>query len=103
MGGNYKWVVVLVVALVVLLKGSTVSSLCNMTDEGIADCKPSVTKTNPTPPTPPTPECCEALKGADLKCLCGYKNSFLLPSLGIDPALAMALPAKCNLTPPNDC
>ncbi|XP_009358980.2 putative lipid-transfer protein DIR1 [Pyrus x bretschneideri] len=100
MGGNYKLVVVLVVALVVLLEGSTVSSLCNMTDEGIADCKPSVTKTNPTPPTP---ECCEALKGADLKCLCGYKNSFLLPSLGIDPTLAMALPAKCNLTPPNDC
>lgn len=99
MGGNYK-LVVLVVALVVLLEGSTVSSLCNMTDEGLADCKPSVTKTNTTPPTP---ECCEALKGADLKCLCGYKNSFLLPSLGIDPPLAMALPAKCNLTPPNDC
>ncbi|BFG42614.1 hypothetical protein CerSpe_288880 [Prunus speciosa] len=105
MGRNFKLVFVLVVAMAVLLEGSRVLGLCNMSDEGLASCKPAVAKATPEKPNPekPTPECCEALKGADLKCLCGYKNSFILPSLGIDPALAMALPAKCNLTPPADC
>ncbi|CAI0561239.1 unnamed protein product [Linum tenue] len=68
---------------------------CNMTQEGLQACKPSVTKPNPV--DPPALACCQALGRADLKCLCSYKNSFVLPSLGIDPDLAMALPQKCNL------
>ncbi|CAI0561240.1 unnamed protein product [Linum tenue] len=66
-----------------------------MTQEGLQACKPSVTKPNPV--DPPALACCQALGRADLKCLCSYKNSFVLPSLGIDPDLAMALPQKCNL------
>lgn len=95
-------VVLLLVALVVFPQGSKAMSLCNMDDQGLMACKPSVT---PPPPDPvdPSSDCCDALKGADLKCLCSYKNSFLLPSLGIDPDLALALPPKCNLTLPPDC
>lgn len=74
--------------------------LCNMNDDGLMECKPSVTKPSPTDPTE---KCCEALAGADLTCLCSYRHSFLLPSLGIDPDLAMALPAKCSLNPPDNC
>ncbi|CAM8935139.1 unnamed protein product [Rhodiola kirilowii] len=76
-------------------------SLCNMNEEGLNACKPSVTK-DPAP-VDPSEECCEALKGADLTCLCSYRNSMILPSLGIDPELAMGLPSKCNLAAPEGC
>lgn len=50
--------------------------------------------------TPPNPlECCSGVKHADMHCLCSYKNSNLLPSLGIDPKLAMQLPQKCKFFP----
>ncbi|KAF7845166.1 putative lipid-transfer protein DIR1 [Senna tora] len=75
-------------------------SLCNMNDEGIEACKASVSEPNPVDPSA---ECCSALAGADLECLCSYKDNPELPLLGIDPALAMALPAKCNLTTPANC
>ncbi|KAF5470273.1 hypothetical protein F2P56_010797 [Juglans regia] len=85
----------------VLLEGSRAAvKLCDMDDDGLSACKPSVTQPDPVDPTP---GCCQALSGADLKCLCSYKNSMVLPALGIDPDLAMALPAKCSLTPPADC
>ncbi|XP_059431704.1 putative lipid-transfer protein DIR1 [Corylus avellana] len=93
--------VVMVILMVALFEGSSRAvTLCNMDDDGLAACKPSVTQ--PTP-AEPTPECCKALASADLTCLCSYKNSLVLPALGIDPKLAMELPAKCNLTPPSDC
>ena len=92
-------VVVLMVAAVVVMSGSEAVEFCNMNQEGLDACKPSVTE----PPEDPTVECCKALSGADLTCLCSYKNSMLLPTLGINPKLAMELPAKCNLTPPPDC
>ncbi|XP_057437167.1 putative lipid-transfer protein DIR1 [Lotus japonicus] len=99
-----KWVTLhLMVVLLMMastLKVSKGISLCNMNEDGIMACKPSVTKPNPVDPSP---ECCQALTGADLKCLCSYKNSSELPLLGIDPTLAVSLPAKCNLTPPDDC
>ncbi|XP_057508393.1 putative lipid-transfer protein DIR1 [Actinidia eriantha] len=86
--------------VVTLMAGLDALVLCDMDDDGLMACKPAVTKPNPEAPSPP---CCEALSGANLTCLCGYRNSFMLPSLGIDPDLAMALPAKCNLTPPPNC
>ncbi|CAK9140865.1 unnamed protein product [Ilex paraguariensis] len=92
--------VVLMVFLLAAIGGSKALSLCNITEEGLMACKPSVTGATPADPTS---ECCEALAGADLTCLCSYKNSLTLPALGIDPDLAMALPAKCNLTPPSNC
>ncbi|XP_047310165.1 putative lipid-transfer protein DIR1 [Impatiens glandulifera] len=79
----------------------TTEVLCHMNEDDLNLCKPAVQKTNPV--TTPTPECCKALSGANLTCLCEYKNSFLLPALGIDPTLALALPAKCNLPNPSNC
>lgn len=74
--------------------------ICNMTEEQLEACKPSVSGSNPSPPSA---ECCAALKSADLPCLCSYKNSGFLPALGIDPDLAMQLPSKCGVTAPSDC
>ena len=87
----------MVVAAAVVAEGF---KLCNMSEDDLEKCKPAVSK--PTPAGPST-ECCKALSGADLTCLCSYKNSETLPLLGIDPDLAMALPAKCKLTPPSQC
>ena len=103
-GSKTAAVAVMLVVLVGLgcPEWSRAMSLCNMDEKGLMACKPSVT---PQPPDPvdPTSDCCDALKGADLKCLCSYKNSFTLPSLGIDPDLALARPSKCNLALPPDC
>lgn len=97
---------VVVLALIALMVSSIESSgndaiLCNMTEDGLNACKPSVTQ--PSPVVPPSPDCCKALSGANLSCLCSYKHSLVLPALGIDPDLAMALPAQCNLTNPANC
>ncbi|KAK4743915.1 hypothetical protein SAY87_010227 [Trapa incisa] len=74
--------------------------LCKMDEDGLLACKPSVTKPDPVDPSA---DCCKALSGADLDCLCSYKNSMMLPALGIDPELAMGLPAKCGLPNPESC
>ncbi|EEF35098.1 putative lipid-transfer protein DIR1 [Ricinus communis] len=94
-------VVLVVVLMVTMFEGSRSLTLCDMNDDGLLACKPSVTK--PDPVEPPSPACCQALTGANLTCLCSYRNSLMLPSLGIDPDLALGLPSKCNLTPPADC
>uniref|UniRef100_A0A2P2NFQ4 Lipid binding protein n=1 Tax=Rhizophora mucronata TaxID=61149 RepID=A0A2P2NFQ4_RHIMU len=77
-----------------LLGVCNAQTICNVPYAGLMACKPSVTPPNPPPPTA---NCCSALSHADLHCLCSYKSSSVLPSLGIDPNLAMQLPAKCNL------
>ncbi|KAG9446451.1 hypothetical protein H6P81_012579 [Aristolochia fimbriata] len=77
------------------------AEICNLTEEDLMACKPSVSGTNPV--DPPAPECCSALQKADFPCLCGYKNSFLLPSMGIDPTLALQLPERCKITPAPRC
>ncbi|XWS31198.1 hypothetical protein CRYUN_Cryun23aG0057000 [Craigia yunnanensis] len=81
----------LVVLMMIMVEGSRAMTLCDMNDEGLEACKPSVTQPNPVDPTP---KCCEALKGANLTCLCGYKNSMWLPSLGIDPTLCFGSTSK---------
>lgn len=75
--------------------------LCQMTPEGLAACKPSISTGKAE--ANPTEACCSALKQADLTCLCSYKKSNMLPLLGIDPKLAMQLPAKCSIAPPQTC
>ena len=95
-----KQLVLVLALLFVVIGGLEALELCNMNEDGLMHCKPSVTTPNPVDPTT---DCCQALSVANLTCLCGYKNSFVLPSLGIDPDLAMALPAKCHLTPPSNC
>ncbi|KAJ0981135.1 hypothetical protein J5N97_009390 [Dioscorea zingiberensis] len=73
--------------------------ICNMSMAGLDSCKPAASG---SPPQEPSQECCQALAGADLQCLCSYKNSVWLRRYGIDPDLAMQLPEKCNLQLPQD-
>ncbi|KAL2493284.1 Bifunctional inhibitor/lipid-transfer protein/seed storage 2S albumin superfamily protein [Abeliophyllum distichum] len=79
---------------------SNAQTICNMSGEGLMACRPAATP--PTPP-PPSAACCSALSHADLHCLCSYKNSKVLPALGVDPNLALQLPAKCKLPHPAQC
>ncbi|WCJ41494.1 hypothetical protein M5689_022362 [Euphorbia peplus] len=79
---------------------SHAQTICNVPISGLMGCRPAITPPNPTLPTA---GCCSALAGADLRCLCSYKNSTLLPSLGIDPNLALQLPAKCHLPHTPNC
>ncbi|CAL0302818.1 unnamed protein product [Lupinus luteus] len=98
-----KWVALNLMVIVLMASTLNVSkglSICNMDEDGFSACKPSVTEPNPIDPSP---KCCKAITGADLNCLCSYKNSPQLPLFGIDPILATSLPAKCNLTPPSNC
>ncbi|KAI3418280.1 AAI domain-containing protein [Psidium guajava] len=90
----------MVVVAVTLAGGAEAITLCKMSSDQLMACKPAVTKPDPAEPTP---ECCTALSAADLGCLCSYRNSAVLPALGIDPDLALGLPAKCGLTPPANC
>ncbi|KAH9794135.1 putative lipid-transfer protein DIR1 [Citrus sinensis] len=89
---------VVLLAVVVMMMGiesSRALSLCKMSDAGLEACKPYVTQDAPNTAAP-SAQCCKALAGADLQCLCGYKGSPMLKAFGIDPDLALALPAKCN-------
>ncbi|OIT36278.1 PREDICTED: putative lipid-transfer protein DIR1 [Nicotiana attenuata] len=79
---------------------SRAQGICNVSGEGLMSCKPSVTPPNPSAPTA---KCCSALAHADWGCLCSYKNSQWLPSLGVDPTLAMQLPQKCKFPNPPHC
>ncbi|KAH7833009.1 hypothetical protein Vadar_002338 [Vaccinium darrowii] len=80
--------------LVLVIHSSDAQTICKVTVQGLMACRGAVTPPNPAPPTS---ACCSVLKNADLKCLCSYKNSTLLPSLGIDPKLALQLPSKCKI------
>ncbi|KAH7521430.1 hypothetical protein FEM48_Zijuj07G0032300 [Ziziphus jujuba var. spinosa] len=79
---------------------SNAQTICKVSVSGLMTCKPAVTAPNPSPPSA---NCCSALSHADFQCLCSYRNSNLLPSLGIDPNLAMKLPQKCKLPHPASC
>ncbi|KAL6185537.1 hypothetical protein ACLB2K_041669 [Fragaria x ananassa] len=92
--------VVLVMAACINVEVSEAQTICNVSVNNLMSCKPAVTKPNPARPTQ---ACCSALSHADLGCLCSYRNSNLLPSLGIDPKLAMQLPGKCKLPHPANC
>ncbi|XWS22216.1 hypothetical protein CRYUN_Cryun29cG0015300 [Craigia yunnanensis] len=89
-----------IAAMVLAIATTDAQSICNMPASGLMACKPAVTPPNPPPPTS---TCCSALSHADLRCLCSYKKSNLLPSLGIDPNLAMQLPSLCKLPHPVNC
>ncbi|RDY14376.1 putative lipid-transfer protein DIR1, partial [Mucuna pruriens] len=93
-------VVVVALAMVVIGSGINALNICNVPVGDLMTCKPAATAPNPPAPTA---ECCSAISHADLPCLCGYKNSPILPSIGIDPDLAVQLPAKCNIPNPPQC
>ncbi|MBA0871186.1 hypothetical protein Goshw_022289 [Gossypium schwendimanii] len=91
---------ILAMVMVMAIATTDAQSICNMPASGLMACKPAVTPPNPPPPTS---TCCSALSHANMRCLCSYKNSKLLPSLGIDPNLAMKLPSLCKLPHPANC
>ncbi|KAL1531022.1 hypothetical protein AAHA92_19521 [Salvia divinorum] len=95
----YKKIAILSV-FIVILEGATAQTICNITMKGFSECKPAAT---PPIPPPPSAACCSVLSKADLKCLCSHKNSTILPSLGVDPELAVHLPEKCNIPNPPKC
>ncbi|CAA2990172.1 lipid-transfer DIR1 [Olea europaea subsp. europaea] len=102
---SYKKVAILMLLMSIaissnILEVSNAQTICNMSGEGLMACR-----TAATPPTPPLPSaaCCYAISHADFLCLCFYKNSKFLPSLGVDPNLAMQLPSKCRLPRPAKC
>ncbi|KAJ4956997.1 hypothetical protein NE237_013780 [Protea cynaroides] len=99
-----KLMVVVLVMAVVLGKEVMVSkaqtTLCNLTGAELSTCKPFVT---PGTTAEPSDLCCAALSHANLKCLCSFKNSNWLSSFGIDPNLALQLPAKCKLSQVLQC
>ncbi|XP_068319713.1 putative lipid-transfer protein DIR1 [Pyrus communis] len=83
------------------LMANSDQSFCRMTKEGLNACAPSVNGANPQPPSA---LCCTALSYADFGCLCLFKKySNFLSAYGIDPNLAMQLPAKCNFGQPIRC
>lgn len=91
-------VVVVMVMAIRVFEPCNAQTICNIPLSGLMACRPSVT---PPRPTPPTADCCRALSHANMQCLCSYKNSSFLPSFGVDPKLALQLPAKCKLPAPN--
>ncbi|XP_030536545.1 putative lipid-transfer protein DIR1 [Rhodamnia argentea] len=74
--------------------------VCNAPVSGLIACRPAVTLPNPPPPVA---VCCDALRHADLKCLCQYKDSPLALQLHVSPKLALELPKKCKLPHPAPC
>ncbi|KAK9942404.1 hypothetical protein M0R45_008071 [Rubus argutus] len=100
---NLVIIAALVLALAIGSNGQGQSSICRMTKDGFKACAPSVTVTPAVTPAP-TAECCTALSVADFPCLCFFmRNSRLLNAYGVDPNLAMQLPAKCNLAQSVHC
>ncbi|QHN79238.1 hypothetical protein HN51_056393 [Arachis hypogaea] len=93
---------IMALTLVAVLHGCMAAQLpseCNIRD--LIPCKPALTEPNPLPPSE---VCCSLLsKGDLLKCLCRFKDSPLLPSMGIDPNLVVLLPKKCHLPQPFIC
>ncbi|KAM3207826.1 hypothetical protein ACQJBY_062850 [Aegilops geniculata] len=91
---------------VVLVLGASVDvahGICNISSGGIRACQPAAAIHNPT--DAPSAACCAALAGADLPCLCRYKNvgAMWVRFYKIDVKRAMALPRKCGLAMPANC
>ncbi|KAL4389373.1 hypothetical protein HN51_010262 [Arachis hypogaea] len=102
---GYTKKVMMIIMLVICMIGSMANgqgSFCKMPISGLNDCKPSVSNNvaNPVDPSFNSP-CCKAVRGADLDCLCGYKDSPYLRVYGIDPTKAMLLPIKCKAKDPS--
>ncbi|KAL9665627.1 hypothetical protein QQ045_021048 [Rhodiola kirilowii] len=91
---------ILFVALVLMASASEAANpkICNIIPSRLSLCRPAVTGKSPPPPTR---RCCRVMLAVDLKCLCDYKD--MLPALGLNPELAIALPKKCGLSLPVGC
>ncbi|MED6193305.1 hypothetical protein PIB30_018051 [Stylosanthes scabra] len=90
---------VMIMVLVMCMVGSMANGqICKMPLSGLSDCKQYASTNVANPVNPPiNSPCCQAVKGADINCLCGYKNSPYLAIYQIDPVKAMQLPVKCKV------
>ncbi|KAK7299995.1 hypothetical protein RJT34_10826 [Clitoria ternatea] len=86
------------VLVLLLIDGGEGFEICNIDSSQLNLCRVAVTGPNPPPPDQ---KCCEVIRQANLPCLCQYKS--LLPSIGIDPKNAFALPPKCGINNPPQC
>ncbi|KAH1155164.1 hypothetical protein AAZX31_18G173900 [Glycine max] len=84
--------------LIALLGGAQAVAICNIDSSQLNLCRAAVTGQNPPPPDE---KCCAVIRQANLRCLCSYKS--ILPSFGINPKNALALPGKCGLQSPPNC
>ncbi|MED6204148.1 hypothetical protein PIB30_006209 [Stylosanthes scabra] len=102
-GYTYSSKNVMIMVLVMCMIGSMVNGqICNMPISGLYACKPYVSNSVASPGDPSiNSPCCKAVKGANIDCLCGYKNSAYLPMNGIDPDKAMKLPVTCKAKDPS--
>ncbi|KAL4185291.1 hypothetical protein AMTRI_Chr10g5160 [Amborella trichopoda] len=91
--------VIAIVVLVIVEFGNGME-ICGMDSGELQQCLPAIRGPSPSAPNP---GCCSTIRKADLLCLCSYRDSFLLPTFGVDPKLAMALPRECHLIPPPQC
>ncbi|KAF3337228.1 putative lipid-transfer protein DIR1 [Carex littledalei] len=88
------------VAFLLVLEG--VHGICNVSNDGLMACKPAIQNDNPV--DQPSVDCCAALKDANFKCLCQYKDSYMLKTMDINSTRAMELPHMCKTaTAPIDC
>ncbi|XP_038896217.1 putative lipid-transfer protein DIR1 [Benincasa hispida] len=88
--------------LAILLVGISATLLCKVdTKELCVNCRPAVAPLHGKPLQPPTKHCCSVIRHADLKCLCNFKS--ILPSVGINTTIALALPSKCGINTPPEC
>ncbi|KAJ3708621.1 hypothetical protein LUZ61_012326 [Rhynchospora tenuis] len=87
-------VFVAMVAFLLVLQGVQ-GDICNVSTDGFNECKPCIQNDNPT--NGPTKACCDALENADFKCLCKYKDSYILKTMDINSTRAMELPQLCKI------
>ncbi|KAJ1288910.1 hypothetical protein BS78_02G124500 [Paspalum vaginatum] len=95
--------VAVAVLLVLAASAETAHGICNISSDGLRACQPAAAVRNPT--AQPSAQCCAALAGADLACLCRYKKAAGLWArvYKIDINRALGLPAKCGLATPANC
>uniref|UniRef100_A0A0E0JSN9 Bifunctional inhibitor/plant lipid transfer protein/seed storage helical domain-containing protein n=1 Tax=Oryza punctata TaxID=4537 RepID=A0A0E0JSN9_ORYPU len=97
-GGKKAAVVVLLVVVVVSLSAAASGApfmVCGVdADRMAADCG-SYCRAG-SRERAPRRECCEAVRGADFRCLCKYRDA--LRAMGnIDAGRAMQIPSKCRI------
>ncbi|GLT57545.1 hypothetical protein SLA2020_305110 [Shorea laevis] len=86
------------VLLTVLVGEAEAVVVCNVEMSKMELCRAAVTGSSAPLPTK---KCCALVRQANFPCLCNLKS--VLPSLGINPRHALALPRKCNLVTPPEC
>ncbi|KAJ0971907.1 hypothetical protein J5N97_019866 [Dioscorea zingiberensis] len=98
--------VALLAALLVLLPSTLASydetGFCKMSQKAMEACRPAMT-IGADPAMPVADDCCTALKGANMPCLCAQRANPMIKYFGIDPKLALNLPSKCNVGPADPC